>query len=206
MKQIEKQIETEDQIDLSLMEGYIKNMDLYQTGLRNGYYEGYRDAVQAIATTIKDGKKMSVWQNFLSKELFRWCQDKVTKDVGYEHPPQIQFFEDTVNKKKKMGCVYFINMSGTDYLKIGYTFNFKKRFNQIQNNVPAELLVLGKDWTYKPKQLERAYHTVFKPYRLKTGEWFDIPNLIDKLSTWRNKLSSNYQVDEEAENGQGYLN
>ena len=205
MSQAENSVLEEDQIDLSLIEGYIKNIDLYQTGLRNGYYEGYRDAVQAIATTLRDGRKMSTWQNFLSKELYKWSQDKVTKDVGYEHPPQIQFFEDKDNKKKKMGCVYFINMSGTDYLKIGYTFNFKKRFSQIQNNVPAELLVLGKDWTYLPKQLERAYHTVFKPYRLKTGEWFDIPNLVENLSTWRNKLSHSYQVEEEADDP-NYLN
>ena len=194
-------------IDLTLVEEYVNNIDLYQTGFRNGYYEGYKDAVRSVISRSRVGSKQGIWNNFLMV-LYKWSQDKISKDVGYEHPPQLDEFsrEPVEEKKKKMGCVYFINMSWTNFLKIGYTFNFKKRFNQIKNNVPAELVVLGKDWTYTPKQLERSYHTAFKPYRLKTGEWFEIPDLMSKLTQWRVKLAPVHEVDDEYKDDQDYDN
>ena len=101
----------------------------------------------------------------------------------------------TMNEEE--GCVYFINMEGTNYLKIGYTYNFDKRLRQLQNNVPVGLVVLGQDWTGRPKELERDYHRVFKSYRLKSGEWFDIPNMQQEISKYRNMFAESYGVKEE---------
>ena len=95
------------------------------------------------------------------------------------------------------GCVYFINMTGTNYLKIGYTYNLQRRFRQLQNNVPLPLIVLGQDWTYQPQELERDYHLAFKPFRLKSGEWFNIPNMIEEISKYRNMFAETYNVKDE---------
>ena len=93
-----------------------------------------------------------------------------------------------------LGCVYFINMTGTNYLKIGYTYNLQKRLRHLQNNVPQPLIVIGQDWTQQPQPLERAYHHFLKPYRLTSGEWFNIPNMIEVISKYRNMFAKIFNV------------
>ena len=175
----------------------------YSRGYRGGYRDGYEEAIKDFFSQLNPPKK---WENKNRQllahihNLDKWWKAEIVSVTGYDFPPEFEFLEEKKSSlEEPYGCVYFINMVNTNFLKVGYTFNFKTRFNQIQNNVPADLIVLGKDWTKEPKKLESAYHKLLKPFRLKNGEWFDVPELTETISKWRNHLKEDYQVDEDFE-------
>jgi len=175
----------------------------YSRGYRGGYRDGYEAAVQDFFSQFSTPKKWKDQRRQLLahiQNLDKWWKAEIISSTGYDFPPIFEFLEEKkATLEETYGCVYFINITNTNFLKVGYTYNFKTRFNQIQNNVPSDLIVLGKDWTKQPKKLESAYHTLLKPHRLKNGEWFEVPKLTQTINKWRNHLKDDYQVDEDFE-------
>ena len=175
----------------------------YAKGYRGGYRDGYEAAIIDIFKKLDPPRAWSDKKRQLLSHIYdleKWWNSEVKSSTGYDFPPEFQLDQALEDKKRvRYGCVYFINVVDTNLLKVGYTYGFRNRFNQIKNNVPSDLIVLGKDWTLEPRKLERAYHSILKPYRLKNGEWFDIPNMIEVINKWRNELKDAYQVDEDYE-------
>ena len=76
--------------------------------------------------------------------------------------------------------IYFIKQG--DYVKIGFTSRFKKRFQQLQVSSPIKLEVLG--LIKGDKVDEKNYHDAFK-HISSNGEWFfyndEIERFVDAL-------------------------
>lgn len=66
-------------------------------------------------------------------------------------------------------CVYFLHAEGTDLVKIGWTKDLKRRFDQLQTASPHRLRLLGVHIGLKA--IEAIYHRDLQPYRQR-GEWF----------------------------------
>lgn len=68
-----------------------------------------------------------------------------------------------------MELVYFIHAEGTDLVKIGWTSDLDRRFDQLQTASPHTLHLLGVH--VGPREVETIYHRDLAPYRQR-GEWF----------------------------------
>ena len=137
---------------------------------RQGYYEGY---LKAIEDFRRYKRKPGELDSFLTQELNEWA---FSLSDEYEEPPKLE--SNPITPKAKVGVVYWIRLIGTDYYKIGYTYNLKRRMNQIKNNVPSPIELIKREDTLQPKDIEKLYHRQYKPFRTKNGEWFNIPEDI----------------------------
>lgn len=64
--------------------------------------------------------------------------------------------------------VYFINVLGGDYIKIGRSSqDVRKRMRQLQVGSPRQLVLAGYVETYNSQLLEKIYHEMFSQYRVK---------------------------------------
>lgn len=69
------------------------------------------------------------------------------------------------------GHVYFISMVGTQFIKIGHSFDPERRLKQLQTASPVALKLIG----IRPgsKHVERLFHRQLREFR-QEGEWFEI--------------------------------
>ncbi|MFA6069806.1 MAG: GIY-YIG nuclease family protein [Janthinobacterium sp.] len=78
--------------------------------------------------------------------------------------------------------IYFIKQ--LDYIKIGFTNNFKKRLHALQVSSPVKLVVMG--LIDGDLSTEGFYHDKFREYH-SCGEWFHynqvISEYVDRLPT-----------------------
>lgn len=78
--------------------------------------------------------------------------------------------------------IYFIVMSETDFVKIGYSESPSGRMRHLQTAHPHDLKILAR--VSGTMKMERALHRHFKNRHVR-GEWFrlsgDVQSLIDKL-------------------------
>ena len=97
--------------------------------------------------------------------------------------PEIQEELKQENDNKNP-VVYFINESGTDNIKIGYTNNIESRLSTLQTGNSNELIIVKTidcasiDSAFK---LEYIYHELYKKNHIR-GEWFNIPNFIENCN------------------------
>lgn len=77
--------------------------------------------------------------------------------------------------KEPIECVYFIHAEGTDLVKVGYTSDLARRFDQLQTACPHRLELLGIE--QGPRSREKYYHDCLKPYRYR-GEWFRLTYVV----------------------------
>jgi hypothetical protein len=76
------------------------------------------------------------------------------------------------------------------YVKIGMTYDFKKRVSGIQTGSPLQLKFFGIIECNDPRVVEKFLHTLLKKDRL-VGEWFKVSQgLIDAIKT-RYKVRDN---------------
>lgn len=91
--------------------------------------------------------------------------------------------------------IYIIRAEGTNYYKIGYTENVKKRLKGLQTGCPNKLSIIK---TYNGGQIkERQIQEHFKAYKTREqGEWFEFCNkaLIKKVCE---KIKSSYKNSED---------
>lgn len=76
--------------------------------------------------------------------------------------------------------IYFIEMEGTNSIKIGFTANndVTARMRQLQTGQPKKLRLLGS--LPGDQDAERTLHAVFAGYR-SNGEWFDGPPVFRRF-------------------------
>jgi hypothetical protein len=95
--------------------------------------------------------------------------------------------------------VYFVE--GNKLIKIGKTWNLKKRMCSLNSASPIELKLIGYCETKYPDNLEQYLHKLFEDYRIR-GEWFnltkeDIYNIIQKELIHNSNIG--YSPDEEGD-------
>lgn len=81
----------------------------------------------------------------------------------------------------KIGYVYFIRIVGTNLLKIGESYDPKKRLKELQgkNGTKMPLMVIENSFICKnPKEKEKYLHDFFKDHKIN-GEWF---NVVQKIN------------------------
>jgi hypothetical protein len=127
-----------------------------------------------------DGRVMDSW-NYLSK--LNPPHKKVFNLIQEFFPTEFKTNEDD---KNQIGFVYFIRISGTHMVKIGYTCrNIHLRLSQLQVANPQDLEVLITIRTKMFKEMERSLHQKFHTSRVR-GEWFvlldeDIENCFNEI-------------------------
>jgi hypothetical protein len=90
--------------------------------------------------------------------------------------------------KEPIECVYFIHADGTNLVKIGWTADLQRRFDQLQTASPHRLRLLAVH--IGPREVEKAYHRDLAPYRQR-GEWFF---LTHEVRRWLVRcLNSHYE-------------
>lgn len=95
-------------------------------------------------------------------------------------------------EKTKLPCVYFIHAEGTDLVKVGWTADLDRRFDQLQTASPHRLRLLGVHIGLK--DVERVYHRDLQPYRQR-GEWFFLtPEVRRWLSVCLNRHSESHSL------------
>ena len=81
------------------------------------------------------------------------------------------------------GVVYFIQGESGGPIKIGHSFDAKKRLRSLQTGHPDKLVLLGS--FYGSQYDEHKLHEEFTSYRLR-GEWFHpVERLIEKIKSYR---------------------
>ena len=90
----------------------------------------------------------------------------------------IQELEEYLNNKYKIGCIYFIHEDNNyKYAKIGYTYNLKKRLQELQIGNMRKLYVYKSYYISFPQIEESRLHNLYNLNKVK-GEWFKL-NLND---------------------------
>lgn len=83
-------------------------------------------------------------------------------------------------KKRKGLWIYLIQVEGTDFTKIGFSENPKKRLSDLQTANPHKLnmIAMYQSVNHKTevKLAERFLHKKFKGYNVR-GEWFSCVNV-----------------------------
>jgi hypothetical protein len=79
------------------------------------------------------------------------------------------------------GVVYFIQSEYGGPIKIGHSFDVKKRLGSLQTGHPDKLILLGS--FYGSQYDEHELHEKFAPYRIR-GEWFQPTEpILEKIKT-----------------------
>lgn len=80
------------------------------------------------------------------------------------------------------GYVYFINIYGTNLVKIGYSRNIESRIKSLQKqNFNNKLVLLKLYITDNPKLLEEEKHKEYKIFKIPQSEWFYFPSNLFSL-------------------------
>lgn len=73
--------------------------------------------------------------------------------------------------------VYFIEIEGTPYVKVGRAINAKKRLSSLSTAHPFPLILkhtISTSGSHGDVALEKQIHVHLKEYRIR-GEWFELP-------------------------------
>lgn len=80
----------------------------------------------------------------------------------------------------KTGCVYFIDTIDGLYVKIGFSYNVRKRLRSLQGGSPKLLELRG--WVPGNRTSERKLHKMFATDRF-SGEWFIRTDRMDEFES-----------------------
>ena len=88
---------------------------------------------------------------------------------------KLQELEDRLFKRYRVGLIYFIYESDTpDTVKIGYTYNLRRRLCEFQIANIKDLLVKNYYYTQFPRDEEARLHEKYKDTHIR-GEWYRLP-------------------------------
>lgn len=94
-------------------------------------------------------------------ELF--CGECLSKNKKQSKEKQL------LSKNRGKCWIYFIEMEGHDFIKIGKARDIEKRAKTLQIGTPYKINVLAKFYTFQ--QVEKCLHDLFSEYN-ERGEWF----------------------------------
>jgi hypothetical protein len=84
---------------------------------------------------------------------------------------------DSVNKKRfPNGYIYFLNLKGTQFYKIGVSQNVKRRLQDINASTPFEVTVLSIHYFKNVYDIEKIYKEKLYNY-IQKGEWLMIKDI-----------------------------
>jgi hypothetical protein len=86
--------------------------------------------------------------------------------------------EIKMQKKYRVGCVYFIQEEDTENIKIGWCWNLRKRLHDLQVCNSRLLTVIKYELTQFPYNREQYLHGMYIDYHIR-GEWYK-PDVIEK--------------------------
>lgn len=82
---------------------------------------------------------------------------------------EIRALEDRLEAKYRVGCIYFIK--DAEYVKIGWTFDLRRQFGDIQLGNPRQLVLENYYFTDFPEAEEKLLHAKYANFRVR-GDWF----------------------------------
>jgi hypothetical protein len=84
---------------------------------------------------------------------------------------------DKANKLKyPNGFIYFINIKGTDFYKLGVSQNVKRRLYDISSSMPFDLEILSIHFFNDVYDIESKYKIKLSEF-IQKGEWLRIKNI-----------------------------
>ena len=84
---------------------------------------------------------------------------------------------DQANKQKfPNGYIYFINIKGTNFYKLGVSQNIKRRLYDISSSMPFDLNILSIHYFKDVYNIEADYKVKLSEF-VKKGEWMNITNI-----------------------------
>ena len=88
---------------------------------------------------------------------------------------KLQELDDRLAEKYRVGVIYFICETDTrNIAKIGYTYNLRKRLQELQLAHYKELIVENYCFTQFPRDEEARLHEKYKDTHIR-GEWYRLP-------------------------------
>ena len=99
---------------------------------------------------------------------------------------ELKLMRRVVDRTRKGGCVYLIQLGDTDVFKIGISIDPFKRQKQLQSKSPIPLYLIKYWFGHDHEHTERCLHEMFGDKRVR-GEWFklsvhDVHELIGYVS------------------------
>ena len=82
-------------------------------------------------------------------------------------------FDEKIQQKYKLGCVYYIQEEKTNNVKIGWCWNLPKRVQCLQIGNSQKLKVIKTEITQFPYEREQYLHQLYKNSHIR-GEWYKI--------------------------------
>jgi phage anti-repressor protein len=95
----------------------------------------------------------------------------------YTRQCTISQLNEYLQKKYKIGCIYFIQESITKNIKIGWCWNLPRRLSQLQVANSSNLLILKTELCQFPHEREQYLHKKYANYHIR-GEWFSYQVLL----------------------------
>ena len=117
--------------------------------------------------------------DILNREIEQELPFKKLNDGSYEIIPRKRNYSgvDVVNKKRfPNGYIYFINLKGTNYYKIGVSKNVKRRIYDISSNMPFDINILSIHYFKNVYDIEAIYKEKLNGFITK-GEWLVLKDL-----------------------------
>ncbi len=97
------------------------------------------------------------------------------------------------------GSVYFMQMEGTNFVKVGVSGNPKKRLSSIQTSNPVNINLINHFKVKKPYSLEEKFHNKLNSFNYnKEWFWLDFP-IIEKIKDLDDKNYNIFLDDEISE-------
>lgn len=91
----------------------------------------------------------------------------------YTQQLNILEFDKKIQKKYKLGCVYYIQEKETNNVKIGWCWYLPKRLQCLQIGNSKKLIVVKIEITQFPYEREQYLHHLYKNSHIR-GEWYKI--------------------------------
>lgn len=98
--------------------------------------------------------------------------EAIRKFTSNAPPPRI-IKNEKGEKKTEPGFVYLIQMTGTNFYKIGVASCVERRVKEIQTSNPHEIKIIQTCEFRNPYAIENKIHKKLKKNR-KQGEWFEL--------------------------------
>lgn len=102
-----------------------------------------------------------------------------SRNVIYSRQQKIKQLEIDLEKKYRLGCVYFVYEAGDlSHLKIGWCYNMPARLGELQTANWRPLNIYKTIICQYPQEKEARLHELFAGHRMN-GEWFRDIELLD---------------------------
>jgi hypothetical protein len=112
------------------------------------------------------------YKNKFEDEVRQVCM--LPHNIEYSRQQKIKELEMNLDKKYRIGCVYFIHeYDNLNYFKIGWCYNLKSRLSELQTANRRLLKVYKYYFTQFAYDEEQHLHQLFEANRT-LGEWFNI--------------------------------